>query len=686
MNLVHEITARLTPPFPDHDRFTGPPVDLAGMTPDELGQVWPLLQAAWSNLDERAACAFAGDVLRQVQSLGLTPRLDTANLLATLRIRTGREGNVKWTAEQLSYLAEPPTPAVRAMLAQLVPPPEWKVGDRFTLLAMLHQADDQEALLQLRALVGAVLGETLAGREFALIDKLGPDAWKTMAGQHGYFYASGSLADVRTDPALGLAQVEGYVTFARRILEDAADRVDAIHAGTIPYVADGAFNIDDAHLLGRAMRVAALRDEPWLGDVIMRLLPQVCVAPTAAKSLPSQSLTVALGHSIEGAPTPEGVAALRLALQRVRHAGIQKKLARNLKPAERALAQRPAVALRMAAADIDTKQHRAMLTALFEASFITSLTLPYGEWRARLLGAAPAAAFARELVWRADRSFMLDAHDAPVDIDGTPLALADDTPVSLWHPVEAAARERQAWRERFVARKLRQPLRQVFREYYQPDPQEIDGTECCLFEGWEMSAVPLLGLARREGWSLNDGLVRQFGPYRATFEVSARLYPGYQGAVPSAKVTFRQGGALVPLRDVPTRIFSEACRAVDLLVSVAAAALESDQTDEREARVIKLADLSRQTGVDAMRRHALETILRPHIDAGIVTIAARHVHAGGATVHLRTGRVMRDGTPVELALPPAKSKLAAVPWLPYDEAVLERVVRSVGVLIAGGIS
>jgi len=684
MDLVSEITARLTPPFPDHDRFTGPPFDIAGMTPDELGRVWPLLQAAKADPEQSTARAFANDILTQAGTLGLTPHLGTEALLETLRNRLGGIHNLTWTAAQLAYLVEPPTPAVRALVAELVPPPEWHVNDRYTLLLMLHQADDQEALTQLRAFVGAVLGETLAAREFALIDQLGPDARMVMAGQHTYYHASDNWADFRTDPALGLAHVEGYMPFAREILEAAADRVDAIHAGTIPYVADGAFNIEDAHLLGRAMRVAALRDEPWLGDVIMRLLPQVSVAPTAAKSLPSQSLAVALGHSIEGAPTPEGVAALRLALQRVRHAGIQKKLARNLKPAERALAQRPAVALRMAAADIDTKQHRAMLTALFEASFINPLTLAYGEWRARLLSAAPAAVFARELVWRADKSFMLDAHDAPVDIDGAPLALANDTPVTLWHPVEADAQERQQWRARFVERKVRQPLRQVFREYYLPDPEEIDSTECALFEGWEMSAVPLLGLARREGWSLRDGLVRQFGAWRVTFAVWSRLYPGYQGAVPSAKVTFRHGGAIVPLRDVPPRVFSEACRAVDLLVSVSAAALESDQSDQREGRVIKLADLSRQTGVDAMRRQALETILRPQIDAGIVTIAGRHVHAGGAAVHLRTGRVMRDGTPIELALPPARSKLAAVPWLPYDEAVLERVVRSVGVLIGGG--
>lgn len=58
-----------------------------------------------------------------------------------------------------------------------------------------------------------------------------------------------------------------------------------------------------------------------------------------------------------------------------------------------------------------------------------------------------------------------------------------------------------------------------------------------------------------------------------------------------------------------------------------------------------------------------------------------HVHAGGAHVSMRTGRVMRDGAPLDLPPPAAAKKLKVVPWLPYDEALLERVRHHVGTLL-----
>src|SRR5262249_47123866 len=125
-----------------------------------------------------------------------------------------------------------------------------------------------------------------------------------------------------------LADEPAYVEFAREVLVEAADAIAAIQAGSVPYVADRAFPRDDCQVIARAARVAAWRDEPWLGALILRLLPGVCVAPTNAKTVPSQSLAIALGHAIETVPTPEGVQALVDALELVRHAGVAQKLAR----------------------------------------------------------------------------------------------------------------------------------------------------------------------------------------------------------------------------------------------------------------------------------------------------------------------------------------------------------------------
>ncbi|WP_166021201.1 DUF4132 domain-containing protein [Streptomyces chilikensis] len=139
-----------------------------------------------------------------------------------------------------------------------------------------------------------------------------------------------------------------YVAFARRALEAAADRTDAIAAGEIPYQADKAFTDREIISLGNALRVALLRDEPWLPELFDRLLPGVALAPTAsAKTLPSQALLYEVVRAAQEFPTPELATAIRTVRRTVRHAGVPKQLDKMLKKVDAALAERTEVALRL---------------------------------------------------------------------------------------------------------------------------------------------------------------------------------------------------------------------------------------------------------------------------------------------------------------------------------------------------
>ncbi|WP_345443230.1 DUF4132 domain-containing protein [Actinoallomurus vinaceus] len=138
-----------------------------------------------------------------------------------------------------------------------------------------------------------------------------------------------------------------YAGFARTVLEIAAVRAAAIQAGDIPYAADKAFAADEVAVLGRAVRVALLRDETWLPELLDRLLPAVAVAPTPARTLPSQALVFEVARSAQEFPTPEAAAALRAVRGIVRHAGVPKQLDRNLKRIDAALADRTEVAFRL---------------------------------------------------------------------------------------------------------------------------------------------------------------------------------------------------------------------------------------------------------------------------------------------------------------------------------------------------
>lgn len=678
MTTYAELHARLTT-TPDHPDFVGPPVDIDGLGADELGELWPLLQGAAHGPDEGAPrYRLAHDVLSQVRQRRRTPRMTRAAILATLDA-VPRERWDGWLLPDLACaLADGPDPTLEDALEPLFPPPDTWVAQRYRLLRLARALGARRLLAGVGRAVAAYFGDRLPAHEFAALKHVRLPVLAVMA-EESHYNLRPTVDALENSAAPLLVDDPHYVVFARWALERAAAHIERIHAGELPYRADGAFDQDDGLVLKRAAQVAALRDAPWYGDVINRLLPAICVAPGTARTAPSQSLAIVLGRVVEDVPTPEAVVALRRALEVVRHAGVQKKLARHQKPAERALAQRPEVALRLLDADagVDPKRLRALLAQFFEASLARGATLPFGEWRARLLGHDIAAGFARALVWQAGAAFMLGEGDVPHDAAGQPVAVADDAPVALWHPVEATEAEREAWRAHLAARQVRQPVRQAFREFYRVDTPD-------LFAGYDLGVTRLLGVARSEGWKLDGAaLDRRFGDVRVSFLLSGEIYPGHDGVVGSRSILFARGGELLAPDGVPARLASEACRAVDLLVSVAAVAEEDEggYTLERCRRVLPLAA---QTGMDAMRRHALERVLAPQIAAGTVRLEGFHVHAGGARVSMRTGRVVRDGAPLDLPAPASGRKLKAVPWLPYDEVLLERVLHHVGTLLGQG--
>jgi hypothetical protein len=722
--LVSTLRGRLTAPASSHPHFVGAPVDIADLQPLELGELWADIRRAASDPDgppsaRDAACS----LLVQVRDTGLVPALsDSAALDALKDVRP-----LQWNPalELFALLTQAPSPALAAEAdrvlsdlseAHVTERSDIHGGVALSLIAGRPSFDRLREALRPRALRSPYW----AG-ELDVLPELGMDAWLAMAG--GWATAQYYESPLPADPTSALAAEPAYVLHAEQSLKRAADRVGAIHRGEVPYQADGAFTPDDAQAIGRAMRVAALRDEPWLGPLIRQLLLDVCVAPTAAKTLPSQAVAIAIGHAIEAVPTPEAVEALKAALGVVRHAGVAKKLARNLKPAERGLAERPEVALRLTSGPKD-KQRSAMLVTSLEAGLWQGLDLPVALWRERLADAPGGRDLARLLIWVATRpdgaasDFMLAGSDgSPVDALDQSVALSDDARVSLWHPVIADGQTRSRWQAAVIARRLRQPFRQAFREHYVLSLNDIAGEADArtsaeampMFEGHVLSLRPLLGLARKEGWRIarDQGLVRDFGPVRVTFAVSGRLYPGADGSADSGAVMFerRDGGRwrrCAPATVEPI-VFSEACRAVDLLVSTAGFALEDGSADlpptvddldasrrngaphPQVARWRRLEALSAHSlgEMASARRDALAHVFAEAIADGRASMTARHLQVGENAVHLATARVTLRGEPVELDIPPAPAgrRLAAVPWLPYDEVLLQRIAELAGHLL-----
>jgi hypothetical protein len=632
------------------------PPDAAGQEPPDLSRVGAeelgtLLVAAWQVSPEAppppvTAAAAAVRLAAQERSPVFTPAA-----CAELFVTAAERGFSPALAVAAALrCAGPLPPELAAPAAVLAPGARHHAG--LALAALAGPAIDAAVGAGIRA---ELAGEPLAAAEIDAV--MGLDAaGRAVATEADRYAGRGGMAPL---PGLveRLAGYDGYAAFARAALETADARVADIHSGRIGYAADKAFTAAEADVLWRACQVALLRDEPWLGELLRRLLPGVVVAPTAARTAPSQSAGNALAQAVAAWPTPEAVAALGAARTAVRHAGLAKKLDRSVPVAEENLARRPAIALRLPAGATPTRAQLTTMVRALEGGYLRDLTFLWRQWHAEI----PADLAAR-LIW--------DVETAPGRWETTLGAPPRGERVRLWHPATATAAQRAAWRDTVVRQRLTQPVRQAFREHYAAGGGEGAGTG--MFAGTAVAIRPLLRAAANDGWRGLHGLGllrRDLGRWRVSFAVDGPLYGDATGTGDTGAVHLEalDAGQWRPARlaDAPPVLVSEVLRSVDRLVR--AAAFDVPQQP----------DAPQPSQADRMRRAALRRIF-----AGVagVSFGERHAHAGRYAVELSTAHVTRDGAPVS----PGVIRAAAPPWLPFEDHLCERVARILAALADAG--
>jgi hypothetical protein len=123
-------------------------------------------------------------------------------------------------------------------------------------------------------------------------------------------------------------------------------------------------------------------------------------------------------------------------------------------------------------------------------------------------------------------------------------------------------------------------------------------------------------------------------------------------------------------------------RAVDGGFFVGSSAVPDDSWRDSALRQRHLTALAQRPATESMRmrRQALERIFSAHPHAAAVVFDERHARVGDFAVHLSTARVTRHGDPINVAMRPQRTAVP-MPWLPYDESLLERVAHTIKVLI-----
>ncbi|TDC53507.1 DUF4132 domain-containing protein [Actinomadura sp. KC345] len=552
MDLTARLLRAMTDPAPEDEGFRPSRSDLARLSDEDLGTLIP------------AAYGVGGKGL---------PHVSTSVRFAVED--EGRERQPRYTPEACERMFNALvaglssrkwadlTLGAGALLRCTGPWPDLALPAR-TLVEFLLEAGRADQPLALLAIAGIGGDRVLrAATEHLRGTRSGPialdelDFLAGLAREHGVLLSETDQRHTSTSPPPlpdrweRIAAIPGYAEYARRALETAAERVRAIQAGELPFRADKAFTPDEVAALGRSARVALARDEPWLPALLDGLLPGISVAPTQARSLPSQGLLYEIVRAAQDFPTPELVTAIRAVRRGVRHAGVPKELDKMLKKVDAALAERTEVALRLpdpgplrrevggytAAVTVTGKaeltfekddkalkgvpapvrrDHKAELKDLrdlvkrvsaqlvtlaraLEGGFTVDASQPFGRWRDSLLHHTIAGPTVRGLIWEIEvapgewRAVLPELGELP--------DVPDDAQVRLWHPIRSEPDEVRTWRDLIMDRRIRQPFKQAFREIYLLTPAEEEtGTYSTRFAAHLCHYRRMFALFRARGW------------------------------------------------------------------------------------------------------------------------------------------------------------------------------------------
>ena len=288
-------------------------------------------------------------------------------------------------------------------------------------------------------------------------------------------------------------------------------------------------------------------------------------------------------------------------------------------------------------------QARRMRTGLVERLVATAGSLTPDEL-ARLRTLPAGAAMLPALLWR-DGSGRIGLLD-DVDTIG---------PVTAVHPFELYQRDLLAhWQAEIVRRRVRQPVKQAFRELYLLTPAERDAVDVSRrYAGHTVDGKVAAQLLSVRGWSTNG----EYADYQATRRLAPGLTAGLRctlhgyfglGDAVIGELSFQAdgatdgtagrttgdrtgGGAAVPLADVPPEAFSEVMRDLDLVVSQAGTHPDGyGSPSQAQGRAQLLAALIEDLGLERVTIAGATAVVRG-------SRATYRVHLNSGSIHVVPG-------------------------------------------------
>jgi hypothetical protein len=352
-----------------------------------------------------------------------------------------------------------------------------------------------------------------------------------------------------------------------------------------------------------------------------------------------------------------------------------------------------------------------------ERLLLEDRVLPFDTWRARYLDHPLVGPLARRLIWHFEDGQRVGLgawrEGAIVGADDRPVAwVGADTRVRLWHPIGFDAETVRAWREWLERHEVVQPFKQAHREVYIiTDAELATETYSNRFAAHIVKQHQFAALCRARGWryalqgafdSLNaptlhlerHGLRAQFCVEACFGGAGALTEAGIARYARTDRVQFLgPERLLVPLREVPALLFSEAMRDVDLFVGVASVGADPTWVDRGEqmewSAYWHSYAFGELTASAETRREVLERLVPRLKIADRCRLDGRFLIVRGDVrtyrIHLGSGNILMEPNNAYLCIIPdgrAAGERTGAVWLPFEGDGTLSVILSKAFLLA----
>ncbi len=225
----------------------------------------------------------------------------------------------------------------------------------------------------------------------------------------------------------------------------------------------------------------------------------------------------------------------------------------------------------------DLKRQASRMRQSLEASMVRGDTFTGTELK-QLFGHPLLVPMLGRLVLLGEgiRGFPVSGGQGLSDLSGKVEPIKPDEKLRIAHPHDLlSAGDWPQWQHHCFQTERVQPFKQLFRELYVVTAEEKkDRTQSHRYAGHQVNPRQAMALFGSRGWKTQDEVTRTFYDLGLTVAVNFKsgfLTPAEVEGLTLDSIEFRRKDTWksVPLEEVPSRIFSEVMRDLDLVVSVA---------------------------------------------------------------------------------------------------------------------